>query len=247
MSMTRGANFGLMRRMSQDPEMAQHQLTKGVVRRILRFARPYRGLIAIFIVLVVLTSALAVTPPLLFKEIIDEGVLKGNQRLLIILASMVAGLAVLQAVLGLVQRWCSSKIGEGLIFDLRTQVFDHVRPDAGGVLHPNPDGQARLPAQLRRDRRPAGLHLDAVHRAVQPDQSGAGAGRDACAQLAAHLGRVDHAADLPHPGEGRRPQAGRSHPAADAAERRHVGQHDRAVQRQWSPAGEAVRPVDRGA
>jgi ATP-binding cassette subfamily B protein len=124
--MTRGANFGLMRRMSQDPEMAQHQLTKGVVRRILQFARPYRGLIAIFVVLVVLTSALAVAPPLLFKEIIDEGVLKGNQRLLIILASMVAGLAILQAVLGLVQRWCSSKIGEGLIFDLRTQVFDHV-------------------------------------------------------------------------------------------------------------------------
>ncbi len=126
MSMTRGANFGLMRRMSQDPEMAQHQLTKGVVRRILQFARPYRGLITIFVVLVVLTSALAVAPPLLFKEIIDDGVLKGNQRLLIILACLVAALALLQAVLGLVQRWCSSKIGEGLIFDLRTQVFDHV-------------------------------------------------------------------------------------------------------------------------
>ena len=126
MSMTRGANFGLMRRMSQDPEMAHHQLTKGVVRRVLHFARPYRGLITIFIVLVVLSAALAVTPPLLFKEIIDEGVLKGNKRLLIILASLVAVLAVLQAILGLIQRWCSSKIGEGLIFDLRTQVFDHV-------------------------------------------------------------------------------------------------------------------------
>ncbi len=126
MSMTRGASFGMMRRMSQDPEVAQHQLTKGVVRRILQFARPYRGMITIFIVLVVLSSALAVTPPLLFKEIIDEGVLKGNRRLLIIFASLVAGLAIVQAVLGLVQRWCSSKIGEGLIFDLRTKVFDHV-------------------------------------------------------------------------------------------------------------------------
>ena len=106
MSMTRGANFGLMRRMSQDPEIAQHQLTKGVVRRVLHFARPYRGLITIFIVLVVLSAALAVTPPLLFKEIIDEGVLKGNKRLLIILASLVAVLAVLQAILGLIQRWC---------------------------------------------------------------------------------------------------------------------------------------------
>ena len=92
---------------------------------MLHFARPYRGLITIFIVLVV-TVCTCVTPPLLFKEIIDEGVLKGNQRLLIMLASLVAVLAVLQAILGLVQRWCSSKIGEGLIFDLRTQVFDHV-------------------------------------------------------------------------------------------------------------------------
>ena len=57
----------------------------------------------------IISSGLAVTPPLLFKQIIDEGVLKGNRELLIILASAVAALAVLQAVLGLVQRWCSSK------------------------------------------------------------------------------------------------------------------------------------------
>ncbi len=116
----------LMRRMSQDPDVARHRLTKGVLRRILRFARPYRALIIVFIGLIVVSAALAVTPPLLFRLIIDEGVLKGNRRLLITLAATVAVLAVVQAVLGLVQRWCSSKIGEGLIFDLRTQVFDHV-------------------------------------------------------------------------------------------------------------------------
>ncbi len=126
MSMMRSGGATMMRRMSQDPEMAKHRLTRGVGWRILRFARPYRRLIIVFVALIVVSAALAVTPPLLFKEIIDEGVLKGNRRLLIILASTVAGLAVVQAVLGLVQRWCSSKIGEGLIFDLRTQVFDHV-------------------------------------------------------------------------------------------------------------------------
>ncbi|HEX8510029.1 MAG TPA: ABC transporter transmembrane domain-containing protein, partial [Propionibacteriaceae bacterium] len=126
MSMMRGGNAGLMRRMGQDPSVADHQLTKGVFWRILRFARPYRRLILVFIVLVVLSSALAVTPPLLFKEIIDDGVLKGDRRLVIALATAVAVLAVLEAVLALVQRWCSAKIGEGLIFDLRTQVFDHV-------------------------------------------------------------------------------------------------------------------------
>jgi len=126
MSMARGGSFGLMRRMSQDPDVADHRLTKGVLRRILRFAGPYRGLITWFVVLVVLSSALAVTPPLLFKWIIDEGVLKGNRGLVVALAGVVAGLAVLQAGLALVQRWCSAKIGEGLIFDMRTRVFDHV-------------------------------------------------------------------------------------------------------------------------
>ncbi len=120
------STMGLWRRMSQDPEIAQHQLSPGVVWRVLRFAKPYRRQISVFVVLVVIMAALAVAPPLLFKQIIDEGVLQGNQRLLVILSLTVAALAVLQAVLNLVQRWFSSTIGEGLIFDLRTQVFDHV-------------------------------------------------------------------------------------------------------------------------
>jgi ATP-binding cassette, subfamily B, bacterial len=120
------STMGLWRRMSQDPDIAQHQLSPGVVWRVLRFAKPYRIQITIFVVLVVIMAALAVAPPLLFKEIIDQGVLQGNRRLLVLLSLTVAGLAVLQAVLNLVQRWFSSTIGEGLIFDLRTQVFDHV-------------------------------------------------------------------------------------------------------------------------
>ena len=111
-----------MRRMSQDPEVAQHQLSPGIVRRVLRFARPYRLLIVIFVVLVVMTSALSVAPPLLFKQIIDVGILQGNRQVVIILSLTVAGLAVLQAVLNVVQRWFSSTIGEGLIFDMRTKV-----------------------------------------------------------------------------------------------------------------------------
>ncbi len=126
MSMMRGGNFSLMRRMSADPDIAEHQLTRGVVRRILAFARPYRALIVGFVALVVVSSALAVTPPLLFKEIIDEGVLSGNRQLVVVLGITVAALAVLQAAIGMVQRWCSATIGEGLIFDLRTKVFDHV-------------------------------------------------------------------------------------------------------------------------
>jgi ATP-binding cassette subfamily B protein len=120
------SNWGLMRRMSQDPDIAQHQLSAGVVWRVLRFAQPYRFLIAVFVVLVVISAGLAVAPPLLFKQIIDNGILQGNRQVVITLSAVVAGLAVLQAVLNLIQRWFSSTIGEGLIFDLRTQVFDHV-------------------------------------------------------------------------------------------------------------------------
>jgi ATP-binding cassette subfamily B protein len=118
--------YMMMRRMSQDPDIVQHQLSPGVVRRVLRFAKPYRSLIAVFVALVVILATLAVAPPLLFREIIDQGVLQGDRRVVIIVSLILAGIAVLQAVLGLVQRWFSSTIGEGLIFDLRTQVFDHV-------------------------------------------------------------------------------------------------------------------------
>jgi len=118
--------YMLMRRMSQDPEIAQHQLSAGVVWRVLKFAKPYRVLITIFVALVIVIAALNVAPPLIFRQIIDEGILQGDLRVVIILSLTVAGLEVLQAVLNVVQRWFSATIGEGLIFDLRTQVFDHV-------------------------------------------------------------------------------------------------------------------------
>jgi ATP-binding cassette subfamily B protein len=120
------STYMMMRRMSQDPDIAQHQLSSGVVWRVLRFAKPYRLLITVFVVTVILMSALSVTPPLLFKEIIDKGILQGDRQVVITLSLTVAALAVLSAVLNLVQRWFSSRIGEGLIFDMRTQVFDHV-------------------------------------------------------------------------------------------------------------------------
>jgi ATP-binding cassette subfamily B protein len=120
------AGGGTLRRMGQDPEMAGHQLSPGIKRRILAFARPYTRLVVLFVLLIATASALAVAPPLLFKEIIDRGVLGGDRRLLVQLSIVVALLALLQAVLTIVQRWCSSTIGEGLIFDLRTRVFDHV-------------------------------------------------------------------------------------------------------------------------
>ena len=75
--------YMLWRRMSQDPDVAEHQLSPGVVWRVLRFAKPYRVLISVFVVLVILMSALSVAPPLLFRQIIDNGILQGDRRVVI--------------------------------------------------------------------------------------------------------------------------------------------------------------------
>ena len=116
----------VMRSMSRGGDLGDQRLTRGTLSRVLAYARPFRGLISVFVVVVIVQAALAIAPPLLFREIIDRGVLAGDGRLVVRLALVVAAVAVGTSGLALLQRWCSSRIGEGLIYDLRTQVFDHV-------------------------------------------------------------------------------------------------------------------------
>ncbi|WP_425309666.1 ABC transporter ATP-binding protein [Ammonicoccus fulvus] len=127
MGMGGGGGWGPLGGMRKDRDVVHHKLSQGIVRRVLGYAGAYRGMIALFLVLISLAAVFGVVPPLLFKEIIDRGVLGGDLGLVIRLAIIVAVLALAEAVLSLVQRWCSARIGEGLIFDLRTQVFDHVQ------------------------------------------------------------------------------------------------------------------------
>jgi len=115
-----------MRMMSKGDEVGDKRLTKGTLRRVMEYARPYWGLIGVFVAVVIIQAALAIMPPLLFREIIDNGVLAGDRQVVVRMALVVAGVAVANAAMGLWQRWCSSRIGEGLIYDLRTEVFDHV-------------------------------------------------------------------------------------------------------------------------
>jgi ATP-binding cassette subfamily B protein len=103
------------------------RLAPGTVKRITGFARPYRRIIAAFLVTVVLDAMTVVVTPLLFKVIIDEGVSKGSTKVVIWTAAGVAGLAVFDTIVTLIGRYYSSRIGEGLIYDLRTKVFDHVQ------------------------------------------------------------------------------------------------------------------------
>ena len=121
-----GSGWGMVRALSRDSSVAQRKLAPGTARRVMSYARPYKSQIGVFLALVILDSALVVAVPLLLGEIVDKGVIPKQSDVVVRLALVIAALAVLDGVLTLVQRWYSSRIGEGLIFDLRTQVFNHV-------------------------------------------------------------------------------------------------------------------------
>ncbi|MEO8328857.1 MAG: ABC transporter ATP-binding protein, partial [Candidatus Nanopelagicales bacterium] len=89
--------------------------------------RPYRWQILLFLFITIIDALLVVATPLLLQRLIDDGVTPGNRKVVIVLASIVAAIAIFDALLSLVLRWYSSRIGEGLIFDMRSQVFDHVQ------------------------------------------------------------------------------------------------------------------------
>jgi ATP-binding cassette, subfamily B, bacterial len=115
-----------MRTFSRDGSVTQQRLKKGTVRRIASYARPYRGKLALFMTATSLSSVITVTVPLLLGAIVGA-ILRRDTGLVLWIAGGVAALAVLGAVLAIAQRWFSSRIGEGLIYDLRTQVFRHVQ------------------------------------------------------------------------------------------------------------------------
>jgi ATP-binding cassette subfamily B protein len=93
---------------------------------VLRYAQPFRTLIIGFLILVSLSSVLAVVSPLLWGRIVDNGIVKQDKSVVISLSLIVAGIAIINALIGLALRWFSSRIGEGLIYRLRTEVFAHV-------------------------------------------------------------------------------------------------------------------------
>jgi ABC-type multidrug transport system fused ATPase/permease subunit len=97
------------------------------LRRIAGFATPHRRLLGWFLLLSVVTAVLAVATPVLAGWVVDAIVQRSSLRIVVVLAVLIAVIAVMESVLGLVARWLSARIGEGLILDLRTAVFDHVQ------------------------------------------------------------------------------------------------------------------------
>jgi ATP-binding cassette, subfamily B, bacterial len=124
--MSMHSGWGAMRSLTRDSAVAQRKLAPGTARRVIGYAGPYKRHIAVFLALVILDSALVVATPLLLGAIVDKGVIPKHSEVVVRLSLIIAALAILDGILTLVQRWYSSRIGEGLIFDLRTQVFKHV-------------------------------------------------------------------------------------------------------------------------
>jgi len=118
-----------MRSLTRDSEVTKRKLAPGTVRRIAGFAMPYKFEISIFLALVIVDAVISVAIPLLFRVVIDEVDTNGNgsRSVVIGVALAIAGIAIFDAGLSLIQRYFSARVGEGLIYDLRTRVFGHVQ------------------------------------------------------------------------------------------------------------------------
>ncbi len=117
----------MYRRMFGDDSVVHRKLPPGIVRRIVAFARPYRRELVMFLIVTVLDAVISVVTPLLAGAVVNQISGHGSIRTVVTLALVGAALAVIDTGLSLISRWYSSRIGEGLIYDLRTRVFDHVQ------------------------------------------------------------------------------------------------------------------------
>src|SRR5260370_30634540 len=121
-----GGNVQMRGVFGRAPAIARQKLKPGTVRRTAAYARPYRWYLAIFLLMTGIDALITVVNPLLLREIIDQGILRRNDRLVIVIAIVVAAVAIFDAALGFAIRWLSARIGAGVLYALRAQGFDHV-------------------------------------------------------------------------------------------------------------------------
>ncbi len=125
--MMHGPGFAMARGIRMDPSVTKQKIKPGTVKRIARYARPYRVQLAVYLFATALDACITVVNPLLLRELIDRGIIGKDQFVVLVVALTAVGVALFDAFLGVVNRYFSSRLGEGIIYDLRTQVFDHVQ------------------------------------------------------------------------------------------------------------------------
>jgi len=125
--MSSHATWMSFRSLTQDQSVKNQKLKPGTLKRIAKFAIPYKVSLTFFLITVVIDAFLVVATPLLLRKLIDDGVIPKNGELVTTLAFAAGVIAVLDALFSMAGRWFSSRIGEGLIYDLRKQIFEHVQ------------------------------------------------------------------------------------------------------------------------
>jgi ATP-binding cassette subfamily B protein len=125
--MSSHATWMSFRSLTQDQSVKNQKLKPGTLIRIAKFAIPYKVSLTFFLITVVIDAFLVVATPLLLRKLIDDGVIPKNGELVTKLAFTVGVIAVMDALFSMAGRWFSSRIGEGLIYDLRKQIFEHVQ------------------------------------------------------------------------------------------------------------------------
>ena len=121
------AGWMALRTLSSDQSVKNVKLRSGTLKRIFTYAIPYKSTFLLFLFCLIADAVLTVATPLLLRELIDQGVIPKDRTVVTTMAIAVAVLAILTAFINIIVRWISAKIGEGLIYDLRAQVFRHVQ------------------------------------------------------------------------------------------------------------------------
>jgi len=119
--------MGGMRSLFQDPSVVKQKVKPGTAKRMLRFALPYAGLLAFFLFIVVLDAVIGIANPLIYRHIINNGILKGNTSLIIRFALLAGVLGLADSALGIGQSYLSATIGSRVVLALRTKLFEHVQ------------------------------------------------------------------------------------------------------------------------
>ena len=125
--MSMHAGWMALRTLSSDQSVKSAKLKPGTLKRIFAYAIPYQSTFLLFLFCLIADAFLTIATPLLLRELIDNGVIPKDRAVVTTMAIAVAVLAILTAAVNIVVRWISAKIGEGLIYDLRSQVFRHVQ------------------------------------------------------------------------------------------------------------------------
>jgi ATP-binding cassette, subfamily B, bacterial len=119
--------IGAMRSFGQDASVLKKKVKPGTAKRTLAFAAPYTGLLTLFLVVVVLDASIGIANPLIYREIINNGMLKGNAGLIVRLAVLAGILGLLDIGFGLLQTWLAARIGSRVVLSLRTRLFEHIQ------------------------------------------------------------------------------------------------------------------------